>query len=260
MENTGISWAHSSFNIVWGCTELSPACDRCYARTLSERWGFDVWGKDKPRRPMSEHYWNDPLRWQKKARLTGTRRRVFCSSMADVFEDHPDVAKARERLWPLIERTPDLDWMLLTKRTALMTKFTPDSWKSGWPSNVWAGTTAEDQKWYDHRMPLLMKVPAKIHWFSLEPLLGQIDLRLDSITGKKPDWMIVGGESGHGARPMHREWPLSIKDQCRAHGLAFFMKQKGNVMAKELGCKDSKGSDPSEWPAEFRVQEFPQVA
>ncbi len=254
-ETTGISWADSTFNIVWGCLEVSPACDHCYARSVAERWGFDIWGKDKPRRQMSEHYWNDPIRWNRAAEKSGVRRRVFCSSMADVFEDHADVATARERLWPLIAKTPMLDWMLLTKRPALMTKFAPKAWADGWPSNVWAGTTAENQEFFDKRWPILKKVPAKIKWISAEPLLSDI---VGDYTGIS--WMIVGGESGAGARRMAPEWANNILVRCTSSGTKYFMKQKGSVLAAELGCKDKVGKDPSEWPLWMQVQEFPDAA
>lgn len=253
-EVTGISWADSTFNIVIGCVEVSPACDNCYAREVAKRFGHAEWGKDKPRKQMSEHYWNDPLRWQKKAEKDGKRRRVFCSSMADVFEDHPDVEVARARLWPIIAKTPMLDWMLLTKRPALMTKFAPKEWADGWPSNVWAGTTAENQKFFDLRWPVLSKVPAKIKWISAEPLLSDIEGDFTGIS-----WMIVGGESGSDRR-MDPAWVTNVLDRCRKSGTAYFFKQKGDVLAAEMGCKNKAGKDPAEWPEEFRVQEFPEAA
>lgn len=261
-KDTKISWATDTFSPWWGCTQVaqSGACDNCYAMTLSHRWGFDIWGKDKPRRFFGEKHWNDPMRWNKRATKDGVRRRVFCGSMCDVFEQREDLNPERAKLWKVIAQTPMLDWLLLTKRPALMTKYAPPEWKDGWPDNVWAGTTAEDQHWYDHRWPILQKVPAKIHWLSLEPLLGPIDLGLGQMTGKKPNWAIVGGESGHGARPMEYDWAISLKAQCADHGVAYFMKQKGVVLAKMLGCKDSKGGDPAEWPNELQIQNFPQMA
>lgn len=215
--------------------------------------GLATWGKDKPRKQLSEHYWNDPLRWQKKAEKTGIRRRVFCSSMADVFEDHPDVELARKRLWPLIAKTPMLDWMLLTKRPALMTKFAPPEWAGGWPDNVWAGTTAENQKFFDLRWPVLKKVPAKIKWISAEPLLSDIEGDFTGIS-----WMITGGESGSNRR-MDPEWLKNIMARCALSGTRYYFKQKGDVLAKEMGCAKS-GKDPAEWPAWMRLQEFPEVA
>jgi protein gp37 len=283
-ETTGISWAQSTFNIVWGCHEVphDPACTHCYAREFSKRIGKDLWGKSKPRQRMSEHYWNDPLRWNKKASESGVRRRVFCSSMADVFEDHPDLTAPRERLWKLIDRTPFLDWMLLTKRPENMQAMTPPSWASGWPTNVWAGATAATQEWADKRCPILAEVPARVRWLSVEPMFGPIDLTKHFgaalvaqsgepfVDNKGPaipmrvvesapliHWVIVGGESGHGARPMKAEWVRSMIQQCKEHKVAFFFKQKGTVMAREMGCEAAKGDDPVEWPEEFKVQEFP---
>lgn len=258
-ERTGISWTDHTFNTHWGCTKVigSGACDNCYAESWALKQKFQIWGKDAPRRFFGEKHWNEPRRWNKSAEKAGVRRKVFCSSMADVFEQRSDLDGVRKQLWKLIEETPALDWLLLTKRPALMTQMAP--W-TDWPLNVWAGTTAEDQRWYDHRWPILKKVPAKIHWLSLEPLLGPIDLGLDTMTGKKPDWAIVGGESGSGARPMERAWVMDIREECKRHGVAYFFKQKGRVLAAEMGCKDKEGKDISEWPAEFRIQEFPKVA
>jgi protein gp37 len=258
-EKTGISWAQSTFNVVWGCTEVphDPCCTHCYARDFSKRLGKDLWGKDKPRQQMSEHYWNDPIRWNRKAQKEGRRHRVFCSSMADVFEDHPDLIEPRRRLWKVISETPALDWMLLTKRPEKMTEFAPDEWKNGWPSNVWAGTTVGTQEWAQKRCPIITKIPAKIRWLSVEPLFGPMDLTpwLDQIS-----WVIVGGESGNGARVMKREWVTSLIEQCRKFNVAFFFKQKGVVLSRLMGCKAEKGDDPSEWPEDLRIQEFPQVA
>lgn len=274
-ETTGISWAQSTFNIVWGCTEVphDPCCTHCYAREFSKRLGKDLWGANKPRQQMGEHYWNDPLRWDRKAAKEGRRHRVFCSSMADVFEDHPDLVAPRERLWDVIAKTPHLDWMLLTKRPQNMKAMAPASWAAGWPENVWAGTTVGTQEWADKRCPILEQVPAKIRWLSVEPMFGPIDLSKHFENGHESggpagwvddpspiSWVICGGESGRGARPMQASWVTDLLGQCRRYGVSFFFKQKGVVMAKEMGCKAEKGDDPSEWPDEFKVQEFPQVA
>jgi protein gp37 len=259
-ETTGISWAQSTFNIVWGCEEIphDPCCTHCYARDFSKRLGMDLWGKTKPRKEMSEHYWNDPVRWNRKAEAEGRRHRVFCSSMADVFEDHPDLVAARERLWKVIAVTPALDWMLLTKRPENMNRFAPQEWASGWPSNVWAGTTVGTQEWAQKRCPILREVPARVRWLSVEPLFEALDLGpwMDWIS-----WVIVGGESGRrGARIMEPEWVTSLIRQCGDHKVPFFFKQKGTVLSRRMGCKAEKGDDPAEWPEEFKIQEFPKVA
>jgi len=249
-ETTGISWSQSTFNPWWGCLEVSPACDNCYARELSNRWGFDVWGKDKPRRFFGDKHWNEPLKWDLAAEKTGARHRVFCASMADVFEEREDLEPWRLRLWKLIEKTPNLDWMLLTKREKAIRKMLPSAWIKEPRKNVWLGVTAENQRRAEERIPALLDVPAVVHWISAEPLLGPIDFapwmngyshdvthdELDVPDGaviggeervagtwhrrKGIDWVIVGGESGHHPRRMDPEWVNHIKRQCRAGNLA----------------------------------------
>jgi protein gp37 len=264
---------------------VSPACDSCYARTLAERWGFDVWGKDKSRRFFGDKHWNEPLKWDAEAAREGQRARVFCSSMADVFEDRRDLDPVRARLWVLVKRTPNLDWMMLTKRADCIERMLPAAWLADPQPNVWLGVTAENQRRAEERLPALLRVPAAVRWVSAEPLLGPIDFRAffkmarievrdDPFVDDKGigypakcieagpllRWVIVGGESGAGARRMDPEWARDILRQCRESGVAYHFKQKGSALARELGCKDKAGKDSSEWPAEFRVQEFPVVA
>lgn len=255
-ENSKIEWCHHSFNIVWGCTKVSPACTNCYAEAWAKRMGFDVWGPNAERRLLSESYWKQPLKWNRQAEAEGQRKRVFCSSMADVFEDHPTVASQRERLWPLIEQTPMLDWLLLSKRPENMTRFAPSSWAGGWPENAWALATAENQEWASKRITELLRVPAEIRGISAEPLLGPIDftdwldhaicrfcqgrswnegIDCDRCGGlgeqSRPiDLIIVGGESGHQARPMHPQWVRDIRAQCAAYNVNFFFKQWGEFL------------------------------
>lgn len=260
-EVSGISWTDATFNPWWGCTRVSPGCEHCYAETLATvRRKLPVWGVDAERKPMSEAYWRDPVKWNRKAEAEGIRRRVFCASMADVFELPPernvqartvqDIARAR--LWQLILDTPMLDWLLLTKRPENVDVLVPPSWMAhGFPSNVWLGTTTEDQRRYDERWPILATYPARIHFISHEPALEPIMLRGDPL----PDWVITGGESGHGARFYDHAWAESIVEQCRLGGLAPFVKQLGANTS--LALNDRKGGDPSEWPAHLRVQEFP---
>ena len=115
-ENTSISWTHHSFNGWHGCQKISPACDNCYAAAQSHRYGHRVWGKDAPRRMLSDKNWNTPIKWNRDAMAAGERRRVFAFSMADVFEKRPDLVGPRERFWDLVLKTPHLDWLILTKR------------------------------------------------------------------------------------------------------------------------------------------------
>jgi protein gp37 len=178
---------------------------------------------------MSDEYWRQPLKWNKHAAATGARDRVFCASMADVFENREDLAESRARLWELIAATPALDWLLLTKRPQHVEELAP--WRCEWPHNVWLGTTVENQRWAEKRIPLLLEQPARILFLSCEPLLGPINLApwLSSVNGGRTlSWVIAGGESGHRARPMNPGWARALRDQCRAHGVPFLFKQWGN--------------------------------
>lgn len=250
-----ISWTNATFNGWIGCEEVSPACDECYARTLAERYGWATWGKDTPRHRTSAAYWRGPLKWNADAAAKGQRLRVFAFSLADVFEDRRDLDPWRADLYKLIEATPNLDWMLLTKRADAIARLLPPAWLDSPRPNVWLGVTAENQRRAEERIPHLLRVPAAVRWISAEPLLTAINFRpwLDRL-----DWIIVGGESGAKPRRMDPEWARDILAQCRAFGRFYHFKQKGEALARELGCKDKAGKDPTEWPAEFRVQEFPE--
>lgn len=249
MQDTKIEWATHSFNPWWGCQRVSPGCEHCYAETLANRYGHKVWGPAKTthRRGMSANYWDQPLRWNKAAEQAGRRARVFCASMADVFEDHPQLDWPRANLWGLIEMTPNLDWLLLTKRPGNMRYMLPLAWLQSPRENVWLGTSCEDQKRADERIPELLGTPARVRFLSCEPLLGPIDLGRATPCGYYCDesighvdhgfwtpgiqpgihWVIAGGESGPGARPCWPEWVRSLRDQCQAADVAFFMKQWG---------------------------------
>jgi len=238
-KDSSIEWTHHTFNPWWGCTKVSPGCKHCYAEAWARRTGRDIWGPKAPRRELSEAYWRQPLAWDQEARRGSTRARVFCASMADVFEDRRDLDEKRARLWPTIEATPNLDWLLLTKRPQNMRRLTP--WGEHWPTNVWAGTTTENQKWADKRIPELLEVPSATHFISAEPLLGPLDLRRWLVTGPRHsiNWVISGGESGPHARPMNPEWARAIRDQCQAAGVAFLFKQWGNW--KPIAPQDLNG-------------------
>lgn len=243
-ENTEIAWTDSTFNPWWGCTRVGPGCDNCYAAALDHRVGGDHWGADKEYRVMKAGNWKHPRKWERAAEkffsIHGRRRRVFCASMADVFDNKaPD--SERERLWEEIRLTPSLDWQLLTKRPGNITKYLPDDWGNGF-SNAWLGTTVENRKHGLPRVDQLRVIPAAVRFLSIEPLLedlGIIDLR-------GIDWVIVGGESGPKARPMKKEWMLNIRNQCLDAGVPFFFKQWGAVAGKG-GC-DINGTEIKEWP------------
>ncbi len=220
-ENTKIEWASHTFNIAWGCEKVSPACDHCYAEAWAKRAGLAVWGADAPRRVMSAEHWKAPPRWNAAAAKAGVVARVFCSSMADVFEDHLTLAEQRERLWPVIAATPHLQWLLLTKRPENVRRMVPPSWLTSWPANVLPGFTAENQEWFDRRYAAASMIPSPC-FVSYEPALGPIDFGAMFMIS----WLIVGGESGGGARPMMLSWVRSARDQAAAAGVPFFLKQK----------------------------------
>ena len=221
-KDSRIEWTHHTFNPWWGCVKVSPACAHCYAETWAHRLGAQLWGRDAPRRFFNDDHWKHPVRWNAEAERNSLRRRVFCASMADVFEARAELKPWRARLWPLIEQTPWLDWLLLTKRPQNVQRMVP--WGDTWPGNVWLGTTAEDQRRADLRVPHLLESPARIRFISAEPLLGPL-----SITRWRGlDWVIAGGESGHHARPTDPGWIRSLRDECRDSGVAFHFKQWGH--------------------------------
>lgn len=222
-ENSTIEWTSHTFNPWWGCTKVSPACDNCYAEVWARRTGHRVWGAQNSRRLLSDQYWEQPLRWDRDAETSGIRARVFCASMADVFEWGHGLHEPRRRLWRLIERTPNLDWLLLTKRPHLVARLVP--WQDSWPDNVWLGTTVENQRCAVKRIHFLVDLPCRFRFLSCEPLLGHLDLSkwLDHL-----DWIIAGGESGGHARPMKLDWIRGLRDQCLDAGVAFHFKQWGN--------------------------------
>jgi protein gp37 len=224
-KDSDIEWTHHTFNPWWGCVKLSPACAHCYAETWARRFGDELWGGDAPRRFFSEHHWREPLRWNSEADRQGIRARVFCASMADVFEPRRDLDPWREKLWALIEKTPHLDWLLLTKRPGHIKNVYP--WAHNPRENVWLGTTAENQRWATRRIERLIAVDAHVRFLSCEPLLSAVDLR-PWLNQRHIDWVIAGGESGHEARPTHPNWIRALRDQCRAHDVPFHFKQWGH--------------------------------
>lgn len=257
-EQTEIAWTDHSFNPWWGCEAVSPGCAHCYARAFAKRVGEDCFGQS-PRRLFGDKHWREPYAWDRKAARDGVRRRVFCASMADVFEDRADLIEPRLALVALILGTPHLDWLLLTKRIENVERLAPAAWaRDGWPANIWLGVTAEDQEHYDTRWPALAAIPAAVRFVSHEPGLGPLTLH-PSPTGTLPSWCITGGESGPKARPFNPSWAKSIVNQCRDAGVACFVKQLGANCIDFAGViKDRAGADPSEWPTELRVRERPR--
>lgn len=262
-ENSNIEWTHHTFNPWIGCQKVGPGCDHCYAETWDARGlqgQASRWGAHAPRTRTSAANWRKPLAWGRAAKAAGVRHRVFCASLADVFDNHASILPEwRADLWSLIHATPHLDWMLLTKRPQNIAKFLPGmamelgwgtpAWGDGWP-NVWLGCTVVNQAEADRDIPKLLDVPARIHFLSMEPLLGRVVVDgLWPITVKRSgtigpprllqpriDLVIVGGESGPGARPMHPDWARSLRDQCVEAGVAFHFKQWGEWAPGTFVC------------------------
>lgn len=303
--NSNIEWCDHTFNPWEGCTKVSPGCAHCYAEARNKRFNGGTatnWGKGAPRRRTSIANWNKVIKWNRDASLflqctrgcrfqstvdglegfcpkcgdpqaDCARPRVFCASLADWLDEEVPIAWLAELL-DLIRSTPNLDWLLLTKRpqnfrarlaevVAMEVSNGPSgtdqcygialaaAWLNGAePSNVWVGTTVEDQQRADERIPELLGIPARVRFLSCEPLLGPVDLAStiwnhtpartlvpmmkveDAKTLKSPlipgiHWVICGGESGPGARPMHPNWARSLRDQCQASAVPFFFKQSG---------------------------------
>ena len=176
-ENTAIEWTDHTFNPWEGCQKVAPECDNCYAETWNERFhGGENWGPKAPRRRTSAQNWNKPRRWNREAEAFhtthGRRQRVFCASLADVFDNAVDPAW-RADLFDLIRATPNLDWLLLTKRPQNMVRMLPDDWGDGW-AHVWLGTSAGSQKTADTNIPALLATPAAVRFVSAEPMLGPV--------------------------------------------------------------------------------------
>ncbi|MFP3644994.1 phage Gp37/Gp68 family protein [Paraburkholderia sp. SIMBA_054] len=269
-ENSKIEWTDHTFNPWEGCQKVGPGCDHCYAETRNARFSGGTainWGPGAPRRRTSAANWRKPLQWNKAHAefyaQHGRRQRVFCASLADVFDNAVDPAW-RADLFDLIEKTPNLDWLLLTKRIGNVLTMLSETAARRFdleclhdprlPGNVWLGATIVNQAEADRDIPKLLRVPARVRFLSMEPLLGPVDLTLvrgqfwaltqsmnvltgkacPSLSGIAPeaalDWVIVGGESGHGARPMNPRWVRSLRDQCYAVNVNFLFKQWGEWM------------------------------
>jgi protein gp37 len=218
-EKTIIAWTEKTFNGLWGCTKVSPGCAHCYAETLSSRYGHDVWGPSKPRREFGEKHWKEPLRWNDEAKKRGERIRVFCGSMWDWREDHPQVEAVLPKIHDLWKKTPWLDWQMLTKRAERIAAGLPSDWGEGY-ANVWLGVSIENND-YVWRADHLRAIPATVRFISYEPALGPLD-RLD-LSGV--DWLIYGGESGPKFRSEDKAWARDMERRCVQSGTAFFHKQ-----------------------------------
>lgn len=242
-ETTIIAWTSHSWNLAWGCLKISPGCKNCYADTLSSRYGHSVWGPDTDRRVFGQKHWDEPLKWNAAAEKAGEHRRVFCSSMCDNFEDHPTIDRERAKLWALIARTPWLDWQLLTKRAERIAPHLPANWDQI-KHHVWLGVSIENND-YAWRADHLRELDPAVRFVSYEPALGPLD-KLD-LTGLQ--WVIFGGESGPGYRPMDVQWARDMHARCRAAGVAFFFKQSAAART-EMGI-ELDGAIVREYPVSF---------
>lgn len=310
-ENSKIEWTDHTFNPWVGCSKVSPGCDHCYAESWAKRGGRDtLWSGQRDR--TSQSNWQKPLKWDREAKAEGRRAKVFCASLADVF-DNVISNHWRWDLFALIRKTTNLDWLLLTKRignarfmlnsaaaAALDELPGSPSWdKAPW-SNVWLGATVVDQDEADRDIPKLIATPARRRFLSYEPALGPLDFcsrwidhadpRMHENWLERIDWVIVGGESGGGARPFRVDWARTIVAQCEALDVPCFVKQLGTmpVDANDAGfdgveasewpagtetsplthqqwqgddcrirLKCRKGGDMAEWPRDLRVRQFP---
>lgn len=306
-DRTGIQWTATqapdgtwvegaTFNGWIGCEHVSAECDHCYAESGSKRLAaahrLTLWGEGSSRFVTSDTYWRKPLTWNRKAERLGVRIKVFCASYADVFEDRPELVPLRNKLGLLIDDTPHLDWLLLTKRPENIARLWPQHWSNLGvvPPNVWLGTTVGTCGSL-HRVDELRRAPRSVVKFlSCEPLLDDFSGLLD-LGGI--DWLIVGGESGGGARPMHRQWAERFLARGQRARVPVFMKQMGRwVLGDDAGFRvnhwlladgrgfcppligpnaytrpadavgfslwDSHGGIPTEWPEALRVREFPR--
>lgn len=259
-ETTTIGWTDKTHNEWIGCQKVTQEeCGDCYAWRWAVRHGMQVWGSlyGSDRHLTKTH--DNPRRWNREVQALGIRYKVFCASLSDVFEPHPQVVDARLRLWTFIEETPFLDWQILTKRPKFIRNLVPQSWLQTWPSHVWIGTSAGIQRAADQRIPYLLELQAPVIFLSCEPFVEAITLA-SFLRSQKINWVICGGYSGTQDRPMELSWARSLRDECKQHENAFFMKQLGSVYTRQHHLYHPKGEDISEFPEDLQIQEFPRIS
>jgi protein gp37 len=253
-ENSKIEWTHHTANLWWGCTEVHEGCDNCYAKAFSHRYdgGNPLWGKDAPRR-MIKSVWKDLAKYQRKAEQAGEIHRVFVGSMMDIFEKpmpllnpfdrFENTGDLRQELFTKIGmgHYPNLLFLLLTKRPSNIYKYVPAGWLDDPEQNVMYGTSVVNQQTFEMLVPQLTKVKGK-RFLSMEPQLDRV--LVSSVYKNEIDWIIQGGESGHGKRPFNLEWAYELKDQCRVLGIPYFFKQIDKIRAI---------------PEDLYIREFPIV-
>jgi protein gp37 len=264
-ENSAISWTDHTMNFWIGCTKVSPACTNCYAAvdTFARRersHGNELWGPHANRHRTSAALWKKPYTWNKQTwrecidcgkrgkvgdgypyylctcgsrNNNPTRQRVFVSSLSDICEFHPQITdNMRAEIALMVIQCDNLDFLFLTKRPENFNALWLPHFEGMLPDNLWVGTTVENQKYADERIPELLKIDAKVRFLSCEPLLGPVKLfGFNSPTwgfiGTPIHWVIAGGESGSKARPTRPDWFSWLRDQCKAAGVAFHFKQWG---------------------------------
>ncbi|MEO1399656.1 MAG: DUF5131 family protein [Cyanobacteria bacterium J06635_1] len=290
-ENSKIQWTDHTFNPWIGCTKVSLGCLHCYAEEMMDKRYHRVqWGDNGTRSRTSPENWKKPLQWNRRAEKEGRRHRVFCASLADVFEDNEQVYNWRLDLWEtLIQQTPNLDWLLLTKRVDIAAKFLP--YRSRRPSNVWLGASVCNQEEADRIIPQLLDLRRYVAgvFLSCEPLLEKVEFQRSAngrfydylinqwfpcgrgaggaVAGGRistcdggVDWVICGGESGGKARECDLTWLYWIVSQCQRARVPVFVKQLGSkpVVLDEPYSATGKGGDPAKWPENLRVRQFPE--
>lgn len=249
--NSKIEWCHHTLNFWWGCSRVSDACRYCYA---------DAWNKFSGRgradwsangkRWIRDNAFGDLAKLAEIAKSAPERQRVFVNSMSDTFEDHPALEDVRRRAFYAMDRRREMDFLLLTKRPENVLRMAPRDWLLCWPRHVWIGATVENQAAADKRIPELAKIPARVRFLSMEPLLERVDLHYVCFNGSDSfgttpgiHWVICGGESGPHARPMNPDWVRDLRAQCVLARVPFFFKQWGEwVRDAEL----TKGCDPKD--------------
>jgi protein gp37 len=271
MQESKIAWTDHTYNPWIGCSRVSEGCRNCYAETQNGfyKWNGGEWGPGALRKLTSSDYWKQPLKWDRDAAKAGKRHRIFCASLADIFDLEAPVG-ARERLWELILKTPNLDWLILTKRPENFDLMLPANWALY--HNVWLGVSVENRKSGYPRVDILRRTPAVVRFLSCEPLLEDVsDIDLRGI-----DWVICGGESGRHSREFRLEWGRALQARCAQEGKTFFMKQLGAEPTelsvpliqikkvtsqdgkREIKMKDWHGTDVSKFPADLQLQEWPR--
>lgn len=248
-DTTTISWTMRTFNPWVGCQKVGPGCDNCYAETWDQRFSDgEHWGPGAPRRRTKPANWSKPRRWNRIAEESGERCRVFCASLADVFDNAVDPQWRRD-LAQLIHETPMLDWMLLTKRIGNVQRMIEQDFGGSLPDNIWMGASIVTQVEADRDISKLLAVPARVRWLSMEPLVEAVTVAPEEMSAL--DMIVVGGESGTNARHFDIEWARDLLRQAREGGTAFHFKQLSEAdHPRDYG-------DVAAFPEDLRVREFP---